>query len=259
MISVALVPGVIGFDRFGPLHYFNGVAVHLEAAFPGATVRELTTDPIGTVADRAEALAREIVGAFGASGPIHIIAHSMGGLDARFLVSQNVGDVALRVKTVVGISTPHRGSPVASVFDAVNPLELLTGLVHLAGGFFDDLRARTNAVHDLSEAGAAALDAKCPDDPRVRYLDVAATGRDAVAATSAFFLLAHEFVKSKAGDNDGVVALTSSVRHQQPFAVWHGDHADLIGHDLDRPLGLPAFDYLRAYEDVVRRGILANP
>jgi triacylglycerol lipase len=158
MISVALVPGVIGFDRFGPLHYFNGVAQHLEDAFPGATVRELTTDPIGTVADRAEVLAREIVRAFGASGPIHIVAHSMGGLDARFLVSQNVGGVAGRVKTVVGISTPHRGSPVASVFDAATPLGLLPRLGPLASELFDDLRARTNAVHDLSEAGAAALD-----------------------------------------------------------------------------------------------------
>lgn len=259
MTNIALVPGVIGFDRFGPVHYFNGVARHLESTFPDAIVRELTTDPIGTVADRAEVLASGIVRAFGASGPVHIVAHSMGGLDARFLVSRNIAGLAGRVKTVVGISTPHRGSPVASVFDAANPLELLPGLGHLAGAFFDDLRARTNAVHDLSEAGAAALDAQCSDDPRVRYLDVAATGRDALVPTSAFFLLAHEFVKAKKGDNDGVVALTSSVRHQPPFAVWRGDHADLIGHDLDRPLGVPALDYLRAYEDIVRRGILTTP
>jgi len=257
--NVALVPGVIGFDRLGPLHYFNGVAAHLEGAFPGLTVRELTTDPLGTVSDRAEVLANEIVRVFGASGLVHLVAHSMGGLDARFLVSNDVGGLKTRVATVVGISTPHRGSPVASVFDAGNPLNLLPGLGHPAGLFFDELRAHTNAVHDLSEAGAAALDARCQDDPHVRYLDVAATGRPHLVPTSTFFLAPYGFVKARKGDNDGVVPVSSSVRRQPPLATWAGDHADLIGHDLDSPLlSAPAFDYLRAYEDIVRRGIVAG-
>ena len=44
--------------------------------------------------------------------PLHVIAHSMGGLDARYAI-RNVPQVADRVKTLVTIGTPHRGSPVA--------------------------------------------------------------------------------------------------------------------------------------------------
>src|SRR5215471_8611377 len=98
MINVALVPGVLGFERFGPLHYFNGVASHLERTFPNLKVREMSTNPIGTVENRTDVLAHEIVKAFGPSEPVHLLAHSMGGLDARLLVANDVGGVGKRVK-----------------------------------------------------------------------------------------------------------------------------------------------------------------
>jgi triacylglycerol lipase len=257
-MNIALVPGVIGFDRFGPLHYFNGVAQHLETVFQEATVRELTTDPVGTVADRAEVLAREIGSAFGGAEPVHLIAHSMGGLDARYLVCHDIQGQGRRVKTVVSISTPHRGSPVADALDRVNPLNLLPGL-DLAAPFFAELRAKTNALHALSAAGVTQVLGSCADVPGVSYFDIASAGRNALPPTSVFFAAPYAWCRLRAGANDGVVPMSSAIRQPQAFAIWTGDHADLIGHDLDHPLGVPAFDYLRAYEDIVRRGILTTP
>ncbi len=218
----------------------------------------MSTDPLGTVADRSNLLAREIVKAFGPSEPVHLLAHSMGGLDARFLVANNVGGVGERVKTVVSIGTPHLGSPVASVLEAGNPLDVLPRLLHLDGAFLEELRAKTNAVRDLSEPEATALDRLCVDNPGVRYLEIVGTGRDGLFHTSAFFAPTFLFVHAVAGRNDGVVPMTSAQRGRQPFAIWAADHADMIGHDLDgpTPLSAPTFDYLQAYEDVIRSGVL---
>jgi hypothetical protein len=54
----------------------------------------------------------------------HIIAHSLGGLDSRYLLSPaNPNKLQIPVRSLTTISTPHRGSPVADVVD--NPLALL--------------------------------------------------------------------------------------------------------------------------------------
>jgi len=45
--------------------------------------------------------------------PLHVIAHSMGGLDARHAIT-NRKDIVTRVRTLVTIGTPHQGSPVAA-------------------------------------------------------------------------------------------------------------------------------------------------
>jgi hypothetical protein len=64
--------------------------------------------------------------------------------------------------------------------------------------------------------------------------------------------------KVNAVREDGVVPVTSALRGRTPFAIWAADHADLIGHDLDgpTPLSAPKFDYLRAYEHIIRDGLL---
>src|SRR5215510_6280544 len=54
---------------------------------------------------------------------VHIIAHSMGGLDARYLLCNNLyGLGALdRVVSLSTISTPHRGSQVADLLVGAEP------------------------------------------------------------------------------------------------------------------------------------------
>ena len=43
--------------------------------------------------------------------PVHLFAHSMGGLDSRYMISQL--DMADRVLTLTTIGTPHRGTSFA--------------------------------------------------------------------------------------------------------------------------------------------------
>ncbi|SRR5258708_2156896 len=249
-MNIVLVPGLFGFNRLGPLEYFNGVASYLEQTFPGLHVKAATTNPLGTVANRADILAQQIGLLFGTED-VHLVAHRMGGLDARFLVSHNPA-VGAQVRTIVTIATPHSGSPVATLLDRGN---LLNALPSLANAFFDKLRNNLNAVDDLSEQGAALINKQCPDVPHIRYLEIAGTGRDGPIPTSLLLAPTYLFVHAKAGANDGVVPLSSAQRDRPLFASWAGDHNDLVGHDLNAPLSVPKFDYLAAYADIIRRGI----
>jgi triacylglycerol lipase len=262
MKNIALVPGVLGFERIGPVHYFNGVAEDLNATYAGRVHAEpFTTKPLGTVAERAKVLADQITAKFGGE-PVHIFAHSMGGLDARFLVAQHTSPAAEQVKSITAIGTPHNGSPVATLLNKLNPLDGLTHLVSLfprVDSILEELKTNFNALHDLSEEQAAAFNARCPDQPGVKYHEVVGLSRVASPHTSVPFRLPFGFLHSRGLDSDGVVPVTSATRPGRgPLESWPGDHADLVGHDLDHgATGKPAFfDHLAAHRRLVEKVVL---
>jgi triacylglycerol lipase len=88
--------------------YFRG----LRQQYPGALFPKV--DTIGDVADRAGQLAAQFAAGFKV-GEIHIVAHSIGGLDARYLLAKNLGGLTCRVASLSMIATPHWGSPVADL------------------------------------------------------------------------------------------------------------------------------------------------
>jgi len=108
---VVLAHGLFGFGSlgFGPIKqdYFRGVADHLRDL--GLTVHHPRVPLVATVPDRAEALAAAVRAL--PPGRVNIIAHSMGGLDARYAIS-TLG-LADRVASLTTVGTPHRGTPVA--------------------------------------------------------------------------------------------------------------------------------------------------
>ncbi len=153
---------------------FHGVAEALRA--DGHVVYVAEVPPYRSVADRAVILASyvEEARADGAE-KVNIIAHSMGGLDARYLVSTlGYGDVVASVTT---ISSPHRGSAVADVALKVlgtggAPDKVVNALASAWGLSFSDMAANSDvraALTSLSEANSPAFNAANPDDARVAY------------------------------------------------------------------------------------------
>ncbi|MEM8609919.1 MAG: triacylglycerol lipase, partial [Myxococcota bacterium] len=68
------------------------------------------------------------------SGPIHLIGHSTGGLDARLFVTPNAAlkidaealeALSSRVQSVVTVATPNHGAPVAAFFSSAMGAQLL--------------------------------------------------------------------------------------------------------------------------------------
>lgn len=161
-----------GFDasptnRWG---YFN-VAEALEA--DGHMVIVAEVPPYHAVSERAVHLARFVDQALEEADRVNIVAHSMGGLDSRHVISQlGYGD---RVASLTTISSPHRGAPVADValkllpgaFDgAIDAIAAAWGRTYSDVSDDADVQA---AMYDISETAAAERNAATPDVDGVYY------------------------------------------------------------------------------------------
>jgi triacylglycerol lipase len=134
---LVLVPGFFGFGSLGELTYFVGVREALERAFARASldvhVVEVATLPTASIRHRA-ARVHETLAQVATldDGPIHIVGHSTGGLDARLAIAPTSSLPSTkkfteheRLRTLVTISTPHFGTPLASVFGSAAGYPLL--------------------------------------------------------------------------------------------------------------------------------------
>lgn len=252
-MTIVLVHGVLGFGRLPPLiglpvvQYFNGVARHLS---PRYRVIEPSLDPIGSVETRGDQLAAAIEGLhLGTGQKACIIAHSMGGLDARRAITK-IGD---RIAGLAAIGTPHRGSPVAdAIVDRTGPL------VGRLPGWLGEAFDRT-ALRALTTE--AAMQAMTNDEPGIRYVDVAGDASRG-STTLALFHVAAAVGGIMGEVNDGVVTRSSALapRHHH-LPDWPVDHAGEIGWGYEFPLpaswplaGLwpPARAHLARYDAIVR-------
>lgn len=128
MQRIYLVPGFFGFTNLAGLQYFKHVRGLLHETLPADqwAVHGVRTRPTGSIKQRARALLDAIHATSAPDDAIYLVGHSTGGLDARLLVTPGVqlgGDldvesVAARVRSVVTVSTPHRGAPIAAVFNS---------------------------------------------------------------------------------------------------------------------------------------------
>ncbi|MGH7895856.1 MAG: esterase/lipase family protein [Candidatus Binatia bacterium] len=135
---IYLVPGFFGFANLGELRYFGHVWDFLgracRAAGLDAEIHTVKTYPTASLRRRAARVLETIAAtAHRGDGPIHLIGHSSGGLDVRLLAAPGVSlatalDVerfAARIRTVVTVSAPHYGTPVASFFTSLLGQRLL--------------------------------------------------------------------------------------------------------------------------------------
>jgi triacylglycerol lipase len=173
-MNVVLIHGFLGFrEKFG-VEYFRGVAEHFRAKSLKVLVPEL--DPIRGIAFRGGQLRDQIVAALktGDLDPneqTHIIAHSMGGLDSRFILSPvNPDRLRIPVRSLTTISTPHLGSPIADILDSPERLDPYPHLALRPPGnpVVDALDAMGNSsdgLRDLTTSACAEFSAKYTDDP----------------------------------------------------------------------------------------------
>lgn len=136
--DVYLVPGFLGFVNLGRITYFGHVRRILGERFTAlgldARIHLVRTPPTASLPTRAARLAEAIAAtARKGDAPLHLIGHSSGGLDVRLLTAPgvelptdiDVERLAGRVRTVVTVSTPHHGTPLASFFTTLRGQQLL--------------------------------------------------------------------------------------------------------------------------------------
>jgi triacylglycerol lipase len=259
-VNIVLMHGLLATGGFLPSasEYFAGVADRLPGAF-GARVLSPSVPLLGTPEDRAVAAADQIRlglarGSLDPRRPLHLIAHSMGGFDARFLVSHDVGGLRTRVASVTCIGTPHLGCPLLTMFGCALRAGRLLMPFAICPAPFALLREPAVRIERMLQQDFAELDRGCPDVDGVRYFEVAGTGRPRVTPTSLSLLPTAAVLELLGeGRHDGVVSVRSACRERPPLALWAHDHAGLIGHDLDWPLARPPADHLARYEALVQQ------
>lgn len=274
---IVLVHGFAGFQGIGPITYFFRVAEDLRRR--GEVVYDPELPPFAPPPTRAPVLAATIRRALAETGRsrVVLIAHSQGGLDARYLIS-TLG-MADRVAALVTVSTPHRGTRLGDAFAGIIPgvnLGILDGFATAIGSVYNGAPGRAeirSTLAALSERDAVHFNEQNPNDPRVRYYSVAGRsnrrdGRavcgDALLANEAsrvdapFLLLAPMVTFLEGNDptnlvNDGLVTVQSA-RWGTFIGCFPADHFDEVGQIAhqgpDRDSG---FDHVVLYRDLVRR------
>jgi triacylglycerol lipase len=195
---VVLVHGLFGFAqlRLGPwvlIDYFRNVPQALAEAGTRALVARLS--PTNGIVARAEQL-RDFIREGSPDGPVHVVAHSMGGLDARHMISR-LG-MAEKVLSLTTLGTPHRGTPFADWG--------LSRLGKVVGPVFDTLRLPRRAFDDLTVAHCKQFNEETPDVPGVRYFSVAGRLQGPIWHNPAWHLSA-PIVEKAEGESDGVVSV----------------------------------------------------
>jgi triacylglycerol lipase len=225
--SVAVVPrlrhpivflhGLFGYSRIrlGGLtfaSYFANIPTLLEQA--GNRVYVSQVHPIGSIAERAGQV-KSFLDTVAPQEPVHLFAHSMGGLDARYMISR-LG-MADRVLTLTSIGTPHRGTPFADW--GVRRFERLVGSALELFGF------SFQAFRDLTTANCSRFNEEILDASQVRYFSVA--GQHISGWHSPEWQLPHRVVSLAEGPNDGVVSVASAT-YGEHCETWEGDHLSLV-------------------------------
>jgi triacylglycerol lipase len=215
---IVLAHGLFGFHKIGvgPLtlaKYFRGVPEFLEAA--GNRVMVSQVPPIAGIERRSRVLGRRIRAAFGGE-PVHLIAHSMGGLDARALLASE-GDSGL-ILSLTTIATPHLGSALADFakigFGRVYRLLAAFKVDH--SGFLDLTRRSARAFHRRNPAPKGVPCFSVAGDP------------DAEEVCRPLRRL-HAALSELEGPNDGLVSAESANAFGEPMPTWRADHLRQMG------------------------------
>jgi hypothetical protein len=109
------------------------LAARLAAMGIDTLIQFVRTSATASLPRRAARLAEAVATAARDDGPVHLIGHSSGGLDARLFTapgvvlptSADVERAVARVRSVVTIATPHHGTPLASFFTTLRGQQTL--------------------------------------------------------------------------------------------------------------------------------------
>jgi triacylglycerol lipase len=234
MAKIVLAHGILGVGSvpiFGGGIYFNRVAPLYTSR--GHEVLEPTVDPLGSLDARSSELANTINSKWPGDDDIYIVAHSMGGLDARRVVARD-DSIGRRVRKVLTVATPHLGSPVAdALLDGKHPLRphiphWLIAALGSSAAALQDLRTR-EVLQDADRGG-------------VQYIRIACDA-SAAGTASPLFTLTQAIGRLSSIQNDGVVTIASAVPPgATPAAIWPVDHGGAIGW----PSGLAGLSFIAA-------------
>lgn len=215
------------------IDYWHGIKEKLEEN--GCKVFIAKVSPYGSISSRAEALNKYITQICSKEDidKVNLIAHSMGGLDCRYLIS-GISNKPYQVLSLTTISTPHKGSEIADVIGKLDSI-LPQAFEQLTTTYVDDFNT------------------KFPKDNNVKYFSY---GAYCWPKWYNFFYITWKYLfyndESKPLEkriNDGLVTLDSAKYGDYLGTLRHVDHLTLINW-MDLSKKLATFRVLGKEKDV---------
>ncbi|KAG6832511.1 hypothetical protein H0H92_000140 [Tricholoma furcatifolium] len=226
---VVFCHGLLGFDSvtIGPsiaplqVSHWRGIKEALEQN--GTEVLITRVPATSSPGDRAAVLEQKISQVYPGRS-VHLIGHSMGGLDCRYLTT-HLTNRNFSVLSITTIATPHRGSSFADHFlSTVGPTRMpsiLSLLDLLPNGGGDG-----KAFQSLTLESMRKFNQETPDVPGVRYFSWGASYDPGLIDT---WKWPHSVILEKEGPNDGLVSVESSKWGTYLGTLHHVNHLDLVG------------------------------
>lgn len=179
-------------------------------------------NPAGSVAERAQDLKDYLQDANRSDvvdKRVHIIGHSLGGLDSRFMISK-LG-MADRVLSLTTIGTPHHGTPIANI--------IVTGVDPILNKFMDHLGVDVKGLLDITTDACRRFNDDVPDADSVRYFSIGGrfTPTRKLGIPQGLFGLTHDLVAKTEQDNDGLVSVASATMGRPAWTAlddWEANH-----------------------------------
>jgi len=183
---------------------------------------------------------------------VNIIAHSKGGLEARYLIS-TLG-MAAQVASLTTVATPHRGSETVGLLCRL-PKSAFKFAAFFADKFSLLLGDEEPDFYTVGRAFAAenmaAFNEQNPDAPGVYYQSYAGCMRS--GRSDAIVSIPYKVVARNEGENDGLVTPASAmwgsfrgiVRGAGRRGVSHADEVDMRRRDIPCVIGDEAFSDIR--------------
>ena len=216
---VVLAHGLFGFDevRVGKkkVEYFRGIPGRMRKMGTKAYVTRVgATASIEARAQELAALIRELD-----EPKVNVIAHSMGGLDARYALAK-LG-LAERVASLTTIGTPHRGTPLGDL--GAKAIAGRFGVKAVAGS----VGIRLEGIDDAATERMRSFNEGVLDTRGVAYASYV-SAVPGVTALHPMLVPGWLYVSGAAGANDGVVPAASQ-RWGDVLAEIEADHWAVVG------------------------------
>ena len=259
-LPVCFSHGLFGFDTINvmpsiTISYWRGVVEALEAN--GCEVLVCRVPTSASIQERAAAMKAQIEERF-AGRDINLIAHSMGGLDSRHLIS-NLRP-SFTVRSLTTITTPHRGSTFADFMlwqvigqERLPSLLSMLKTIGLPGG--------GRAFENLTTESMREFNKRTPDNPNTKYFS---WGAEFTPSVFNEFRIPHGIIYEKEGANDGLVSVESARWGQFQGSLQNVNHLQIVGWRTGGSLMKLAFGqnsvfnatnfYLQICEDLAKEG-----
>lgn len=187
---------------------------------------------------------------------LNLVAHSMGGLDARYVITE-LG-LHPHVAALVTVSTPHRGSAICDFIQA-RPERFQAWLVgvfnRLGRAAMDEIAADARAaVAELTPAYVCeTFNTAVPDRPSVRYWSYAGrAGKGTDVPINPFLLAQNRILYRREGVNDGLVSVESA-RWGTFLGTLDADHVLQLGLRLAPHARFDANGFFRSVAEMLAR------